>query len=111
MLPLTYFVHGYGSLSAAFETIDFGITFLCMLLADTAIDPFPPKVETTPFELPAHNGDHFRLGNTKLKLDGIKGRAVFPSHFNDTVEIVGGHCGRIDWSCRVEHMLIYATIL
>lgn len=70
-----------------FETVDFGIAFLGMLLTYAAVDTLSPKIEAASFKLPTHNAYDFRLRNAKLHLDGFKRGAVFPCHFDDAVEV------------------------
>ena len=42
---------------------------------------FAPELKWTPLELFAHNGNYLRLAQTKAFLNGIKWRAILPSHF------------------------------
>ncbi len=35
----------------------------------------------------AHQGNHFTFGQAKLELDGFKGGAVLPSHFNNPFDL------------------------
>lgn len=57
------------------------------VLGSTARDTAPPTVETRPFELLAHELDDLFFGQAKLKLNGPEGRAVFPSHLDDAVNV------------------------
>ena len=91
ILALADLIHGYGRLSAAFETVDFGISFLGMLLAHPAIDPFTPQIEAATLQLPTHNTYDLRLGHSELHLDGFKRGAILPGHFDDAVNVVGIH--------------------
>jgi hypothetical protein len=61
-----------------------------VLTADSTIDPFAPQAEARTFQLGPHQGDDLRLGESKLKFNGLKGSAVLPGHFNDSVKVPWG---------------------
>jgi hypothetical protein len=88
---LADFIHGYGGLPTAFEPFDIGIAFLGMFLADAAIDPFTPQVEAASLQFTAHDGNDFRFGQVELELNGLERGAIFPSHFDDAVEVLRNH--------------------
>jgi len=56
----------------------------------SSLNPFPPHPEGTWFHFPSHDGDHFLFVKVKLPLDGVKSRTVFPSHLDDSVNILIG---------------------
>lgn len=74
------------SLSATLETTDacgsdmtvFGIS---------SFHSFPPHGKTAFFTVSAHQFNDLWLFYTKLKMNGFKRGAVFPGHFNDSVDL------------------------
>jgi hypothetical protein len=58
-----------------------------MLLTHAAIDPFSPQIEAAAFQVMAHQPDDTRLVQTKLGLNSLEWRPVFPCHLNDPVYI------------------------
>ena len=56
-----------------------------MFLGNALVYAFSPQIETAAFELAAHQGDHLGFADLKLSFDGLKGGAIFPSHFNDPI--------------------------
>ena len=73
-------------LTAAFEPVDFRISFAGVFLTYSTVYPLSPKPETLWFEIPPHNDDHVLLRNSELELYGLKGSPVFPCHFNDAIQ-------------------------
>lgn len=55
-----------------------------------AAHPLAPELERRRLHLLPHQCDHLRLGESELKLNRLKGSAVFPGHFNDPIEIFAG---------------------
>ena len=52
--------------------------------------PLAPELERRRFHLLPHQCDHLRLGESELKLNRLEGSAVFPGHFDDSIEIFDG---------------------
>ena len=52
--------------------------------------PLAPELERRRFHLLAHQCDHLRLGKSELKFNRLERSAVFPGHFNDSIEIFAG---------------------
>ncbi|MEY4885798.1 MAG: hypothetical protein RL151_1107 [Bacteroidota bacterium] len=84
---LTDLVHADLPLSGALEPVDLRVPFLRVFLTDTAVDPCPPEQEAFPFQIPAHQIDHLGFRKSELDVDRFKGRAVFPGHFYDPVDV------------------------
>ena len=55
-----------------------------------AAHPLAPELERCRFHLLPHQCDHLRLGKSELKFNRLEGRAVFPGHFDDSIEIFAG---------------------
>jgi hypothetical protein len=85
--PLADLVHADLPLSGALEPVDLRVSFLRVFLTDTAVDPCPPEQKAFPFQIPAHQIDHLGFRKSELDVDRFKGRAVFPGHFDDAVDI------------------------
>ena len=49
--------------------------------------PRAPALERASRNVGSHDLDHLLLGQTKLGSNGFKGRAIFPSHFNDAADV------------------------
>jgi len=64
--------------------------------------PLAPELERRRFHLLPHQCDHLRLGKSELKLNRLEGRAVFPGHFNDPIEIFAGERGQQPTEQEVE---------
>lgn len=86
MLSLRNLVSRYMLLPRTFKPIDIVRPQLGVLCAAT-LHPFPPHSKTAGFHFAAHDFDNFLFGYTKLKFDGLKGRSVFPGHFDDSVKL------------------------
>ena len=76
-----------------------------------ATDPLAPELERLRFHLLPHHCDHLRLGESELKLDRLKGRSVFPGHFDNAIKILARErfhrrstqeCERYDASAHAE---------
>ena len=52
--------------------------------------PLAPKLERRRFHLLPHQCDHLRFGKSELKFNRLERSAVFPGHFNDSIEIFAG---------------------
>ena len=50
---------------------------------------FPPAPEAARAQFPAHQGNDFGWRKSELRPNGFEGRAVFPGHFNEAVQVVG----------------------
>ena len=87
LLTLRYFVIADGTLATAFESINVCASLFQMFLANTLGYAFPPKTETGRFQIATHHFYHFALRKAKLKFDRLKGRSVFPGHFDDAIGI------------------------
>jgi hypothetical protein len=59
-----------------------------------ASDAFPPHPKARRFHFAAHDGNHLRFCEAKLKLDRFKGGAIFPGHFEDAVDRGGVEFGQ-----------------
>ena len=57
-----------------------------------AAHPLTPELERGSFHMLPHKNDHLRLGESELKFNRLEGGAVFPSHFNDPIEVFAGEC-------------------
>jgi hypothetical protein len=104
-------VHADLPLSGALEPVDLRIPFLRVFLTDTAVDPCPPEQEAFPFQIPAHQIDHLGFRKSELDVDRFKGRAVFPGHFYDPVDVdvchvKGNNRGFEKFTCCFQGILI-----
>ena len=59
------------------------------VLRSTSAHALAPHPERGGFERMAHDGDYLRFADAELSLNGLKGGAVFPGHFDDTAHVVG----------------------
>jgi len=55
-----------------------------------ATHPLSPELERGRFQVLPHYSDHLWLGKPELKFNRLKGRAVFPGHFDDSIQIFAG---------------------
>ena len=53
-----------------------------------------PQLERAAFHFVTHEGNHDRFVQTKLRLDRLEWRAVFPRHFNDAGDFCGSEIRR-----------------
>ncbi len=101
--PLGNFMGGNGALARAVEPINlFGPQFAKLGFA--AIHTRTPQPPTAAFEVLAHEFYHVVFGEAKLRFDGFKGRAVFPGHLNDAVDVFGRkHTLKNSWGPALFH--------
>ena len=60
------------------------------VFGSTAAHPLAPDLERRRFHLLTHHCDHLWLRESELKFNRLEGRAVFPGHFNNPINIVAG---------------------
>jgi len=83
-----------GTLHSGFEALYRLVPFMPMLLADPAVHALSPCPETSGLQLATHQRHYFGFGQTKLMPNGFKGRAIFPRHFYDAVNLFQTECRR-----------------
>ena len=83
-----------GALHSGFEALYRLVPFMPMLLADPAVHALSPCPETPGFQFATHQCHYFGFGQTKLMPNGFKGRAIFPRHFYDAVNLFQTECRR-----------------
>ena len=81
-------------LTGAFEPTDFRVPAFGVFGA-AAVHAFAPHAKTAGQTVRPHEINYFAGRQTKLKAQGIKGRAVFPRHLNDAVNFLGRKAGRV----------------
>lgn len=59
------------------------------MLGRTAMHALPPHFEAAALHLAAHECNDGFFVQSELQFNGLKGRAVFPSHLDDAVDVVG----------------------
>ena len=57
------------------------------MLGFAAVHPLTPHFKRRGLHVVAHQGSDFVLSKAKLSVDRIKGRAIFPSHGDDPVNV------------------------
>ena len=62
----------------------------CGMFGFAAAHPSAPELERRRFQVLTHHSNDLRLGESELKFNRLKGRAVLPGHFNDPIQIVAG---------------------
>jgi hypothetical protein len=75
------------SLTTASKAFDVVGSFVKVLVADLLMNPFTPKFETRGLEFSPHQGHHIGFSQPKLGKDGLERRPIFPSHFNDQIDL------------------------
>lgn len=88
-LSLADFIEGNGPLQIALKTVH-ARWLLFGMFVRYLFGPLTPKLKTRRFQFSPHEINHLLLTQTELRKNGIKGRAVFPSHFNDAVDLLLG---------------------
>lgn len=58
-----------------------------MLRTHAGVDPFAPEPKAASFQFFAHEAYNVCFAQAELIRDRLKGRAVFPRHFNDPITI------------------------
>ena len=86
-LSLRNFVVANGALSGAFKTVYIFNPYSGML-GFAALHTLSPQTPRRWFHFPFHQCLYIIFTQPKLGKYGIKRRAVFPCHFNNTVNIV-----------------------
>jgi len=57
------------------------------MLGFAPVYPLAPHFKRRGLHVVAHQGSDFVLAKAKLRIDGIKRRAIFPCHGNDPVYV------------------------
>lgn len=89
LISFAHLIQSDSFLHLRFEMVDIFGGFGGML-GFSSLYPLAPHPEGTGFHFPPHDGDYFLFVKVKLPLDGVKSRAVFPSHLDDSVNILIG---------------------
>lgn len=68
------------------ETLDVFIR-QCAMFRFSARDPLAPHFEAAGLHIGSHYFDYFRLGDAEPVFNNVEGRAVFPSHSDNPVDV------------------------
>jgi len=72
----------------------YGKIALSKMLGVTPSSAFSPELKGVAFQVGPHQLNNFARFEAELLADRVKGRAVFPSHHDDTVDLSWGEfCG------------------
>lgn len=69
------------------ESVDLRGALVLVFGTHFGIDPSAPIFKTFGFEVGSHEFDDLGLRDAELKLNGLKWRAIFPSHFYNSGDV------------------------
>ena len=85
-LSLADVIAGDASLASTFKPPFVKVT-LPLVLGASTLYPSAPHSPGGGLQGSTHQHYHFFFGHTELRLDGIKGGAIFPGHFHNSIYV------------------------